>query len=506
MNTNKKWISDKIYDFIIIGSGMGGSAVAHALKDSGASVLMLERGGFIKQEKENWDVSEIARKRRYAADETWYDKNGNPFRPRMFYNVGGNSKFFGGSSFRLRKEDFSEHWPVTYEEMAPWYGKAETLLGVRGSEGEDPTAPEGTEYNLPPVEHEPVISDLALRLKKQGLHPFHLPLAIDSGPGGRCRKGSPCDGFPCMVRAKGDAENRLLRPLILNSASNLTLLTSARVIKLISSSRPADPGRTEIEAVQFEHEGKTYLQKGRRIILCAGAVNSAALLLASATERFPGGLANSSDMVGRNYMAHNNSVMMALSPFRKNPTVFQKTLAVNDFYRMGWGNIQLRGKIKKEMLLSKTNPLYRILAGPIARRSVDLWIMSEDFPRPENRVTLNSNGSIRLEYQVNNTENHQRLIQAASRMMRKAGYPIHFTERRGVSAVQHQCGTVRMGESALSAPLNKWCRSYDHPNLYVVDAGFFPASGAVNPALTIAAMGLRVGEYLVKEYSADGIS
>jgi len=501
MITNKKWDSGESYDFIIIGSGMGGSSVAYALKDSGASVLMLERGEFVKQERENWDLIEIAGKRRYAANETWYDSRSKPFNPRIFYNVGGNSKFFGGSSFRLRREDFTKTWPLSYEEMAPWYKKAETLLGVRGTEGEDPTAPEGTGYSLPPVQHEPVIKELAEKLIKQGLHPFHLPLAIDSGPGGRCRKGSPCDGFPCMVRAKGDAENRLLRPLILNSDSNLTLLTSARVKKLI----PSSEGK-HIEGVSFEYEGQLYFQKARRIILCAGAVNSAVLLLASATETYPRGLANSSEMVGRNYMAHNNSVMMALSPFHKNPTLFQKTLAINDFYLKGWGNIQLRGKIKKEMLQSSKNPFYRLFAGSIAQRSVDLWIMTEDLPRPENRVILNSDGSIQLKYKGNNRKNHRRLIQAASRMMRKAGYPIRLTESRKVNAVQHQCGTVRMGNSPLSAVLDSWCRSYDHPNLFVVDAGFFPSSGAVNPALTIAAMGLRVGAYLAEEFSDRGIS
>ena len=495
-----KWRPEKKYDFLIIGSGMGGASTAYALKDSGFSVLMVERGEYIPQEKSNWDIKEISLNRKYAADEFWLDSEDNPFRPRIYYNVGGNTKFFGGAALRLRESDFrdrttpegfSVRWPVTYRDLAPWYDRAEQIMGVRGRKGEDPSEPERGEYPGAPVEHENVAEELSRKFREQGLHPFHLPLAIDSGPGGRCRKGSPCDGFPCLVRAKADAENAFLRPLLSSGSSSLTLLTGARAEKLI----PSENGRS-IRAVSLLVEGKRYIQQAGTVIVSAGAVNSAALLLGSGNERYPEGLANTSGLVGRHYMAHRNTVLMAVSPFRKNPTVFQKTLAVNDYYEQGWGNIQLRGKVHPEMLKSRSSGFLKLAAGWAAPRSVDFWLMTEDFPDPGNRVLLTGNSRIKLIVRENNREAHRRLVNAATRMMRRAGYPLIFTDKRGITAVQHQIGTTRFGDSSRTAVLDPWCRSYDIPNLFVVDGGFLPSSGAVNPSLTIAAQGLRVGQYL----------
>ncbi len=498
MNSNI-WNKNFTYDVLIIGSGMGGSALAYALKDSGLSVLMVERGDFIKQEKENWDVHEIVENRRYASREIWIDRQGQSFTPRMYYNVGGNSKFFGGTAFRLRESDF-RNWPVNYSDFAPWYEKAEELLGVRGKSGEDPTEPPRKEYPFTAASHEQVITDLAVDLEKQGLHPFHLPIAIDQGPGGKCRKGSPCDGFPCMVRAKGDGENRFLRPLYLKTDSNLTLLTGAYAVKLLYAGK-----KNLIEGARILHEGKEYDQKARLVVVSAGAVNSAALLLRSRDEKHKSGAANTTDLVGRNYMSHINSVMLALSPLKKNPTVFQKTLGLNDFYERGWGNIQLRGKIQREMLKTRSGGILKSLAGVIAPRSIDLWLMTEDPPERENRIILREDNRIQLSVEHRNTEAHRQLISAASRMMRKAGYPLIFVDKRDIRAVQHQCGTIRFGRTAEEAPLDPFGRSWDHPNLFVVDASFFPTSGAVNPALTIAAQGLRAGDHISRAGLGDFI-
>ncbi len=493
MNANI-WDKNFLYDVLIIGSGMGGSALAYGLKDSGLSVLMLERGDFIKQEKENWDVHEVVNARRYGTDETWLDRNGKPFTPRMYYNVGGNSKFFGGSAFRLRESDFRS-WPLTYADFSPWYDKAEKILGVRGAAGEDPTEPPRGEFPLPPAEHEPAIAELARKIRRQGLHPVHLPVAIDQGPGGKCRKGSPCDGFPCMVRAKGDGENRFLRPLYLRSDSRLTLLTGAFAETLVYSRSD-----NRIDGVRFRYKGERFIQKARWIVVSAGAVNSAALLLRSRDASHTRGASNSSDQVGRNYMSHINSVMLALSPFRKNPTVFQKTLTVNDYYQRGWGNIQLRGKILPEMLQTRSGGVLKAGSFFIAPRSIDLWLMSEDPPQRSNQVIITEDDRIQLAVEHHNRNAHQNLIKAASRMMRRAGYPLIFVDKRDIKAVQHQCGTVRFGSDSGKSPLDLYCRSYDHPNLFVVDAGFFPTSGAVNPALTVAAQGLRVGHYISRGF------
>lgn len=487
------------FDVVVIGSGMGGSVMTRRLVEAGFEVCLLERGDFIPQEKANWDIAEIALNRRYRADETWYDEKGRPFSPRAFYNVGGASKFYGGSAFRLRREDFEEQrfsdgtspaWPFPYEELAPWYDQAEALLKIRGCRGEDPTDPGGADYPAEAVQHEPEIARLAERLAAQGLHPFHTPLAVDFGPGGRCRKGSPCDGFPCMVRAKGDAENRILRPVYAKKPANLTLLTRAKAVRILT-----DPEGRLVCGVEYELEGIVKEVAARSVVLSAGAIQSALLLLDS-------GLADSSGLIGRNYLCHNNSVVIAFNPFRRNPTKLQKTLTLNDYYhprddQSAAGNIQMRGKIHPEMLVSHPNPILRLLRNFIAPRSLDFWVMSEDLPRHENRVYRDEEGRIRLERRPNRIKAHRMLIRRLKRHLRIAGYPFCFVTRRGVESIQHQCGTLRMGTDPSASVLDPFCRSHAYPNLYVVDGSFFPSSGAVNPALTIVAQALKAADRLI---------
>jgi choline dehydrogenase-like flavoprotein len=497
------------FDIVIIGSGFGGATAAHVLRDTGASILILERGGFLPQEKQNWDVAEVSAKRRYCAEETWFDEQGKPFSPRIYYNVGGCSKVFGGAALRFRAEDFisrphyggsTPDWPFSYQELKPYYDRAERLLQVHGMKGSDPTEPDRGDFPFPPVPHEPVIAELAERWKTLGLRPFHLPLAIDQGPGGRCQKGSPCDGFPCMVRAKLDAENAILRPMLLKKPANLNLWTGANVRKLETGASGNRVIRAEVEKAD-ERIGI----EADRFILSAGAVNSAAILLRSKTRKHPSGLANSSGLVGRNFMSHNNSVLLALSPWRMNPTRFQKTLAVNDFYNSGpgggkpLGHIQMRGKVKPQMLGRGKPAGLRLFSSSIAQRSIDLWVMTEDLGIPENRVVLDDQERIHLLRKGTNSQAHEALLDQAGRIMKRAGYPICIVDRRGITAIQHQCGTIRFGNESRTAVLDPWCRAYDLENLYVMDASFFPTSGAVNPSLTIVAQVLRAAEHLKGE-------
>ena len=498
-------------DIAIIGSGLGGSAAAHVLKDTGLDILILERGDFLKQAPENWDVAEVVLKRRYDAEETWFDGDGKAFRPRVYYNVGGSTKVYGASALRFREQDFTAReleagttvaWPFSYSELEPFYDKAESILGVHGLPGEDPTEPRRNAFPRPPLQHEELIEVLAERLRAQGLHPIHLPVAIDQGPGGRCQKGSPCDGFPCKVRAKGDAENSLLRPILLKKTPNVRLWTNSRVDRL-----ETDPAGARVVAAHVLKEGRPVLVNASVFIVAAGAVNSAVLLLKSASSRHPDGLANSSGLVGRNFMSHNNTVVMALSPLKANPTVFQKTLAIHDFYHAGsstgrpLGAIQLRGKVKEEMLRNKSNPLVRLFGRQIAARSIDLWLMTEDLPHPESRVTVDRDGRIHLARRPTNAKAHAELVHAARRMMRRAGFPLCFVDPRGVSAIQHQCGTTRFGADPRSSVLDPWCKAHDLSNLHVIDSSFFPSSAAVNPSLTVLAQALRASEHLKGELS-----
>lgn len=492
------------YDLVIIGAGMGGSALAWSLRESGLRVRLLERGGPLRQEAANWDPATVVRDRAYDPDERWLDGDDRPFRPRVYYNYGGSSKFFGGSAFRLRESDFSARefpdgttpaWPFTYEELERWYDEAERAMWVHGSAGADPTeAPRGA-FPFAPLEHEPAIARLVERLERQGLRPFPLPIAVHQGDGGHCRKGSPCDGFPCKIRAKGDGENAFLRPA-LKASSTTTVEPTAYVERLVTDG----PGGRVLAARVVRTNGRIEDVTARVFALAAGAVNSAAILLRSATSEHPDGLANGSGQVGRNFMAHNNTVLMALSPFRYNPTKFQKTLAINDFYHDG-GNVQMRGKVSAYNLERSANALVRLLRAPIARRSFDFWVMSEDLPKPENRVELTSDGSIRIRRRLNNLAIHDSLVRRVRSHLRRAGFPIVLQRDPSPSAIQHQVGTIRCGDDPATSVVDRFGRAHEVDNLFVVDGSIFPSSAAVNPALTIAANALRVGDYLRRELS-----
>jgi choline dehydrogenase-like flavoprotein len=245
------------------------------------------------------------------------------------------------------------------------------------------------------------------------------------------------------------------------------------------------------------------------VVLAAGAVNSAALLLASASTAHPRGLANSSGQVGRNYMCHRNSVMLALAPWRANPTVFQKTIGVNDFYRESgdpdfpWplGHVQLLGKVTGEVLRAQRPRLPRTVARWFARHSVDWWLTTEDLASPDNRVTLTGDGRIRLSWTPSNLDAHARLLARWRRILRRIGFPFIFTQTMGIDAVAHQVGTARFGHDPTTSVLDPWCRAHEIDNLYVVDGSFMPSIAAVNPSLTIMAQALRVAGHIEARFA-----
>jgi choline dehydrogenase-like flavoprotein len=341
---------------------------------------------------------------------------------------------------------------------------------------------------------------LAEKLRAQGLHPFFLPMGIDLREGGRCIRCRTCDGFPCQVDAKGDADVCAVRPAL--ESGSVTLWTRAKALRI----RTDDTGR-RAAAVEIERDGERLTIEADVVIVACGAVNSTALLLRSASGQHPNGLGNSSGLLGRHYMVHNNTALMAINPFQRNPTVFQKTMAVNDFYFRGddfaypMGNIQLLGKLQAGMLAASQPLVPKPLLGEMANRSVDWWIMSEDLPDARNRIELTESGDIRVHWQPNNLTAHQKLIDAAVRMMRRAGFPFVFTQRMGIETNSHQCGTARFGDDPAESVLDPFCKAHDLDNLYVVDSSFFPSSTAVNPALTIAAQALRVAEHLRAKYN-----
>lgn len=494
------------FDVVIIGSGIGGGSVATALAPSGARILILERGERLPREPQNWDPESVFVDLRYRSTETWYDQRGRPFRPGQYYYVGGATKMYGAAMFRLRERDFEavEHeegvspaWPIRYADLEPYYAEAERLFHVHGQAGADPTEPPRSgPFPHPPVPHEPVMQWVHEGLQRQGLHPFPMPLAIDLGlPGGKCVRCNTCDAFPCQVGAKGDGETCLIDPVLRHP--NVTLQTGSRVTRLLAD----DVGR-KIVAAEVACGGTTELVRAPLFVLSAGAIQSAVLLLCSATSRHPQGLANSSGVVGRNFMNHNCTAFMSILPFRANDTKLPKTLSLNDYYFGGdasdrpLGNLQMLGKIMEPMLRGEVPYLPRFGRRLLASHSVDWYVMSEDLPSRDNTVRPLPGDRIELRWTRTNVAPHRRFVEVARRFIKRVGFATVLSKPFGQETPSHQCGTVRFGDDPATSALDPYCRAWDHENLYVVDAGFFPSSAASNPALTVAAQGLRVGEHL----------
>ncbi len=518
-------MNNEHYDVIIIGTGAGGGTLARKLAASGKKILILERGDFVKREPDNWNSRAVNVDGKYNTKEVWYDRDGKPLHPHTNYNVGGNTKFYGAALFRMREADFGElthydgispAWPITYAEMEPYYTQAEQIYHVHGKRGEDPTEPwRSAEFPHPAVSHETRIQHLAEDFAASGVRPFHVPLGIQIKENDRtssCVRCATCDGFPCLLNAKSDAHICGIEPAL--NAPSVTLLTNAKVTRL-----ETDPSGRSVTGVALERDGTTERYSADVVVVSAGAINSAALLLRSASDRHPNGLANRSDQVGRNYMGHVNSVLLAVSKC-PNPTVFQKTLAVNDFYfgsddfPYPMGHISFVGKLDGVTLSAGAPAIAPGFAlDQMAKHSLDFWLTTEDLPRPENRVTLNKDGAIVLSYTPNNLEPHKRLqaklkqLMAAQRNCAMHGGECHqglfsrnlyLAEQIPLAGVAHQNGTARFGDDPATSVLDRNCKAHDLDNLYVVDGSFFPSSSAVNPALTIMANALRVGDHLIE--------
>lgn len=484
---------------VIVGSGMGGGTLAWGLAQRGIDTLVLERGQVLPREPENWSPTSVFLDRRYKPAETWLDDDGAPFHPGVHYVVGGNSKVYGASLPRFRERDFertvypsgvSPEWPFRYSDLEPYYGQAESLYRVHGETGEDPTEPwRSSPFPFPALAHEPYVQETMARLQAQGLHPASTAMGVDLRPGGSCVRCQTCDGFPCRVGAKSDAETCALGPAL--AGGSVRLLTGARVRAVEVD------GAGRATSVVGDIDGEPLRVDAGVVVLSAGAANSAALLLASRTDRFPTGLANSTGLVGRNYMAHNNTHIAAVDPRRRNDVVFQKTMAVNDWYHdLGDGHpggaLQLIGKVQGSMMKSHATRVPRGLLDRIAGRSMEWVVMSEDLPSVHNRVTLDPHGRIQVSWRRTNYDRHEALLSRSRAALRAAGFAAVFEQRFDISMNSHMCGTAVAGTDPGASVLDPWCRSHDVRNLLVVDSSFFPSSAAQNPALTIAAQSLRV--------------
>ena len=492
-------------DIVIIGSGVGGSTVAAGLAASGAQILILEAGDHIADLPVNRDQQAIFQRGHFRPKETWYEANGTGFNPGNYYNVGGNSKFYGAVLSRYRKEDFgvvkhregvSPAWPFPYEVLEPWYSRAERMYNVRGALGEDPTEPHHSlGYEYPPVADEAPIADVRARLKKKGLHPSSLPLGIDIDTW-LAKAKTPWDAHPNSRDGKMDAETAALS--IAMKHPNVVLQTNSRVVRL----ETGEGGK--IEKVVYVRNGQTLSIAPKIVILSAGAVQSSVLLLRSANDRYRNGLANSSDQVGRNFMNHNSSAVIGVSPTFRNTSIYQKTFAFNDFYLSDGeggfplGNVQLLGRVSAKILKGSLPSAPEWLLNLVTGHAIDFYAMSEDIPNPESRVMVDGDRII-LQWQRTNWEAHLALVAKLKQILKSIGFPIVLARAFDKRTPSHQCGTVRIGNDPASAPLDPYCRSYDHNNLFVVDASFLPTSAAVNPALTVASQALRVADHIASK-------
>ena len=519
--TGENAVSDE-YDVIVIGTGAGGGTLAHTIAQTGKRILLLERGDFLTKELGNWDPDPVFVDGQYISPDTWYDEDGTPFQPQVHYFVGGATKMYGAALYRLRPEDFGElkhadgispAWPVSYTDFEPWYTKAEWLYQVHGSHGEDPTeGPWSRQYPWPAVSHEPRIQDISDALGQGGYHPFHAPCGIllDEAhrPASTCIRCAWCDGYPCMVHAKADAEVIAVRPIL--DMPNITLLLNAEVTRL-----ETDPSGRTVTGVVVDRggDGKEEVYRSDIVVLAAGAANTARILLRSASDTHPAGLANGSDQVGRNYMFHNSKAVSGFGE-QVNDTVYQKTLCVNDFYLPGgdrqWplGNIQMLGKSNagamkgEEPHLTKLVPHWSLEEA--ARHAVDFWLTTEDLPRPDNRVTLDADGNIRLSYTQSNDSEATDLYGEFRKILNHIGLAKHHVLHKSfymsmnipIAGVAHQTGTCRFGADPAASVLDVNCKAHEVDNLYVADTSFFPSIGAVNPALTAIANAIRVGEHI----------
>ncbi|AQZ50230.1 GMC oxidoreductase [Martelella mediterranea] len=489
-------------DVVIIGSGMGGATLAASLAPTGADILILERGHQIPDDAPARDPDRIYRNSAFRSDETWLDETGKPFSPGNYYNVGGNTKLYGAVLYRYRRQDFQamEHlggispaWPFPYETLAPYYDAAEALYQVRGDFTEDPTEPpHAGPYPYPAVPDEPALAAVRRRLEKAGLHPAALPLGVDLDRW-LSHGNDGWDGYPDTRSGKMDAETCGLAAAL--SHNNARMETGARVTHMTAA-----PDRGRIASVTYEQAGETVTVTPKIVALAAGAVQTAALLLKS-------GLANSSGAVGRHFMNHNATAMIAYDPRFHNDAVYQKTFAINDWYLADGdngpplGNVQLLGRVVPKILKATTPSMPMALATHLSRHSVDFYAISEDLPDPESRVVLNGN-DIQLLWRRSNMEAHNRLVKRMKQALRRAGFPVVLSRLFDGRVPSHQCGTARLGDDPATAVLDPDCRSFDHDNLYVTDASALPTSAAVNPSLTVAALALKAGDAIKRELAS----
>lgn len=509
------------YDIIIIGTGAGGGTMARALAPTGKRILILEKGGFVPREQANFDAHSSWVEKRYTPNDTWY-KDGEPFRPtHPHYYVGGNTKFYGAALFRMRERDFEavEHvdgmspaWPISYDDLEPYYEIGEKWYHVHGEAGIDPTEPSRqSPFPYEPLPHESRIQKLNDDLAATGLNPFPIPMGMRLNHEGEDVKTSldlwpQFDGYPDPYEIKADSHIIGIRPAL--QYDNVTLKANSPVERL-----EVDESGRKISRVVVKNDADEISEYSADIVIvAAGALGSALLFLRSESDQHPQGLANSTGLVGRNFMGHNNATLVAISK-TLNDATFEKTLALADYY---WGDdkfpypmglIQMMGNFNADLMkLEMETPFAGMTHGEMAAHSLDFWLQTEDLPDPNNRISYNSQKQIIFDYQANNIEAAHQLKQRLTNFLDCVGcHPDTHTVDHYLGTMigiplGHTMGTMKMGTDASQSVLDPYCRPHDLDNVFVTDGSFFVSAGAVNPTLTIIAQTLRVADFIKSDH------
>jgi choline dehydrogenase-like flavoprotein len=525
-----------VWDVIVVGTGMGGGMLGYSLARSGRRVLFVEKGrstlpgtvGTIRAA-----MPEVAEPRAYRSAETYYDAMARAGRstdeiedisgrfPKRFVpfigsGTGGSSALYGMVCERFFVQDFTprqnfrdpgdstvpEAWPITYEQMSPWYAEAEKLLGVRGAP--DPLRPEAAHVGLPPAppfstDNQPLVSYLAGR----GLHPYHLPMACDYTEG--C---ATCQTYLCGQSCKNDAARNGVLPAVTEHDAHL--LTECRVLRL-------EADRTQVQQVITQHRSDMLALKAKVVVLAAGALATPVLLLNSRSGQWPRGLANGSDSVGRNLMRHLLEPIEVWQNPKRKITAPNKEIGLNDFYfweGQKYGTVQSFGEIPPMEWLTN-RPGWRgkslRVMSPAVRRiyqrfftgGLVLAAIMEDLPYLDNRIlpcdrpSVDDRQRLRLQYRLHPSEVERRAT--FLRQLKEVLKPFRkltLGTGKDNTNLGHACGTCRFGSDPQTSVLDPHNRAHEVDNLYVVDTSFFPSSAGLNPSLTVAANALRVAAHV----------
>jgi len=504
--------STRVPDVLVIGSGMGGSAAAHALVHAGLDVTLLEHGPRVVRGPHNWSPDAVMQLSPYYSAASPYHLQGDDSGAvGSFHCVGGASVFFGGVTLRLRESDFDvgpesvadagARWPYTYADLEPYYAWAEELLEVAGRGGDDPTAPPRSgPYPFAVADPRGPSRRVWTAAESLGLSPSLLPLAIRqarrAGPGATCESCGTCDGYACAVSAKRDPAAAILPGL---EGRGLTLLPDTVVVRILRRG-----GRVMgLECVDRLSRRRRVL-RGQHYVLAAGALASPRLVLAS-------GLHTSSPArawVGRGLMRHCNGIVYGLFRERlEGGRDFHKQIGIFDAYggrgRPSGGCVQSIHPPPPGLIRASVPSVLGGLADPLANHSTGLLAIAEDEPRQENRVEIDSHrtdafgvplGSIDHRYTERDLRSRHRLMRLAARVLRAAGATCTISAR--IKTFSHAVGSIRAGVDPRTSPLDGSCRFRGIENLWVMDGSFMPRSGGVNPSLTIAANALRAATLL----------